>query len=537
VAEANARKWSSIGQIGEGFANKATSLLAQQWQDERDIADETAVLDASTKLKAHAQDLTQQAQEKTGLDAMASQAPITEDFGKFAGTLEAGLKTDRQRLAFARVKANEALGLDINLKRHSYQEQQNYSKDVLKATVETSVNAAIFNALDPPRAGREIQNAVGAIQMLGPKLGLLPDQITAMSSAATSDAHVGIVNRLLAVDKAQAAKAYFEEAKSQINGDALAGVEKALELGTTRGESQKQADTILLAGGTPAEQRAKVREITDPALRDAVQERVEHNIAVTEKQARDGEEDATRQAYAIIDKTGSFSAIPTDLLSRLPGDARPGLRNYARARAKGEPVETDLSIYYGLLQQAGDNPTDFVKVNLLAKRSQLDDSDFKQLAHLQLSIRNDDRAATEKVLSAVMTRSQIFTEGISDAFIVPDTPEANALHRELDRRVEQWQTDTGKPASNEQVQAVMDTLVQQVVLTPATPATGGLWGFGMTPGQAAKIKRGMDLTVDDIPAADRARVEASLRAAQQPVTPDSIVNWYLRAKRKMGGVK
>jgi hypothetical protein len=347
-----------------------------------------------------------------GKDAMPLPEQIAGEYDQVTGAIAMGLGNDRQKLAFAKVKESRGQQLDLTIRKHVYGEMQRYEGQELQSTITNATNNAIANASDPRRVGMELARAVDAIKTHAPRLGLGPEEVAQQVDAVTTKTHVGVIEGLLAQDQTKTAQVYFDETKSAIKGEALARIEKALSVGKTRSEGQKAADAIVAAGGTLTEQREKARAIDDPDVRDNVMQRIEHEDAVKEKVQREAEQATLTNAYGIVDRTKSVDGIPPADVVTL-ANHMPALRAYAIARAKGVPVETDYPTYYGLLSKAGDDPAAFVKENLLTYRAKLDDGEFKQLADIQLRIKNGDRAAADKATSG-LPHARSDREGLAD---------------------------------------------------------------------------------------------------------------------------
>src|SRR5690606_10885673 len=150
------------------------------------------------------------------------------------------------------------------------------------------------------------------------------------------------------------------------------------------------------------------------------------------------------------------------------------MREYARMLAAGTPVETDYPTYYRLLQQAGDDPQAFATANLLQFRHKLGETEFKQLANLQLSIKNGNRQAADKVLEGFRTRGQIFEDTLRlyriDPKADPATDEGRAialLRRMLDQRIDAMQA-SGQKVTNTEIQRTLDELLSQEITIPGS---------------------------------------------------------------------
>lgn len=529
LEEAKAQSSQAMGQFGEGIARFGATSYGNMIAQERQRADEVALLSASSQLSAwenqRIYDPNNGALTVKGKDALPLPEQVNTEFAKVAGDIEAGLSTPEQKAAFQRVKLQRGTQLDLTLRRHVFGEMQTYEAQELQSYLENSVSAAISNATDPRRVGEELDRATTAIKTHAPRLGMGPEQIEKQVTAVATATHEGVINRLLNTDNVTGARVYFEETKDQLKGDALVRVEKALEVGSQRKESQTEADKIIAGGGTITEQRAKARAIEDPEVRDQVMARVEHDFSIKEQADQDALRASMLSAYDTIDKTGGVTKIPAAQWAAFPGEVRSSMRSYAAQRAKGTPIETDLPSYYRLIQMAGDDPTAFVKENLLQYRAKLDDPEFKQLAGLQLSIKSGNTKASEKDLTGFRTRQAVL-ESTLPLYGLPTNPKPGTkeeaaiaqLNRMVDQRVETFQNLTGKQPQNADVQLMVDDILSTTKTEPTS-----WWNFWKSPAQ----KRLIDTTIADVPAQERKQIEESLRRAGRPISDATVLNLYI----------
>lgn len=528
--EANA--WDKVGQVGA----HVSSVFSKMAADEKEASDQTALLKAEVDLgkweNQRLYDPNTGALGVTGEEALPLPEQVGTEFEKVSGDIAATLSNDKQRAAFARVRANHALNLDGTLRVHVEKEITKYRAGVLQATVETATSTAISNALDPRRVGEELQKATDAIATLGPKVGLSKPQLEVATRKAQTAIHSGVIERLLENDNDKGARAYFEETKSQIDGDAIANIEKALDEGTLRGSSQKKADEIVTAGGTLTAQLEKVRAIDDPKLRDAVRERVEHEANINERAKQDAEEKASGDAFNIIDKTHNIASIPPAMWANFSGSTKSSLRSYAEHLVKGVPVETDDQTFYALMEQAGTDPKTFLTQNLLDYRGKLSDGDFQQLTGLKLSLRNGDRNASEKALGGFRTKSEIIDNTLTQYGIDPKdkamAPAVAQLQRMLDQRIETAQAN-GQKVTNVEIQQTVDELLSQGETVP------GSWLALVRPftyDLAEKKKKLIEMQPGDIPAATRKDIETRLRAKGRPISDATVLATYIEMSIK-----
>lgn len=539
---------ANVGEAIAGFGGVVARIGAERYgqikQEERDHADSVALLEADRRLSewesSTLYDPTNGALARRGKNALTLPEEIGDGFTKLAGEIEAGLSTDRQRVAFQRVKQQRATSIDLQVKRHVFGEMQRYESEELQGYVANKQSSAIAKALDPKSAMADLADATARIAEHAPRLGFGPEAVKKQIEAVTSGTHVGIIGRLLERDMDGAARAYFEETRSQIAGDAMARVEKAIEEGTLRGNSQKQADAIVTAGGTMKEQLEKVRAIEDPKLQDAVRERVEHAAIIRDREERETKEAAGTSIYNAIERGASLGAIERmPAWQLLSGGERSAASGYLRTRLKGVAVETDWSRYAALMEEAADDPAAFATRNLLADRAKLGDTEFKQLTDLKANIKAGNRKAANADIDAFATKNEMLEDALVlygvDPKAKPNTDEGRAiakLRQMLDRRVEAMSSLTGKKPTNEDVRMTLDSL-----LSVSTQTTGSWWNAlpGGQPGPFTTINKPLiRSTIADVPASERPAIEEALRKAKLPVSDTTVFDLWLETKMRQG---
>jgi hypothetical protein len=535
--QAAAQRAEALAGLGGTVAQVGSHLLDLQAQ-ERERADDVALLEAKNYLKRWQIDRLYNPEKgaltQKGKAALPLPEQIDTEFTELTGEIEKGLNP-RQLAKWQAVKGDAGVNLHAEIQRHVFGQMQAYEGEELQSRIVNGTNLAIANAMDPRRVGVELAGVIDDVKKSAPRLGLGPEQVQAQVEKITSATHVGVIERLLTNEQTKAAQIYFDETKGQISGDAMARVEKALEEGSLRKESQTKADAIIAKGGTLTEQRAAVKDIDDPKLRDAVQDRIEHEAIIKDRQDREAEEATLTSAYNTVDQSHDVRSIPPATWAGLQGSAKSALRSYAEHLAKGVPVETDLPTYYALMQQAASEPETFLSQNLLNYKAKLDEVEFKQLAGLQLSIRSGDRNKADKDLAGFLTHKQILDNTLAQYSIPTEESKQSAaqksavaqLQRMLDRRVEAAQS-RGQKVTNVEIQQTLDDLLSQGETVPGS--WWNIWPGGKSVSDSTK--RLIDLTPADIPADVRQRIETRLRARNRPVSDATVLDVYLEMQVK-----
>lgn len=539
VEEARAQKFGALANLGATGARIGASLYERIKAEEQQNADNTALLKASNKLaewKAkRLYDPKDGAFAQKGEAAQPLPEQLRGEFDTLTGDISKEL-TPTQRAAFDKMRAQEWQQTDLQVRRHVYEQMQAFKAGELESNIANHVNAAQQAYLDPKMVGIELQKAVDAIDANGPALGMGAEQLEAKKRAIRSETHVGVIGNLLGQEKTEAAKVYFEGVKSQIDGKVLDDVTKALDVGTDKKEAQKQFDAIRAQGGTWAEMRAAARKLEDPDQRDMVENYIDHEQSIAERDERETHKTMLRGAFDLIDAGKGTKGIPPQVWAQMDPDERRSAQIYAQAKAEGIPIKTDQTVFYKWMQMATNDPAAFIKGNILADRSHLSDSDLQQLAGLQVSLSNGDRVAAGKLLNDYRTPSQIVTQALTSARIDPSPdptkePEKAAAVANLNRMVAErylaLKESTGKEPSTADIQAITDDILQQQIEVP-----GSIFNWWKpTP------KRLLETTIDDIPENEVERVRAFLKSKGLATTDDNVLGYWIDAKARMRGKK
>ena len=154
---------------------------------------------------------------------------------------------------------------------------------------------------------------------------------------------------------------------------------------------------------------AAVANIADPHLR----QHVEANVRLqTQRQIAaftDAQRQAKAQAKQVIDQGGDLSTIPAKLMLQIDTPGRRALQDYAVAH--GNPA-TDPATYYGLKNQALDDPAGFQAVDIANHMARLKPSDYADLQQLQTSLKNNQPPADLPLQQAYKANTDRMLQGM-----------------------------------------------------------------------------------------------------------------------------
>ncbi len=159
--------------------------------------------------------------------------------------------------------------------------------------------------------------------------GRSPEWVKEQVGDAQSKTHAAVVQRMLANGQDQAASEYYKSIKDQIGGGEVTQVEKALEEGTLRGQSQRESDKIVAGSNNLTSALDQARKIEDPKLRDETTSRVKDFYTTKRMAENESKEQDYVGATNIIEKTKDFDNVPPGMLTKMSPAERTSLRNYA----------------------------------------------------------------------------------------------------------------------------------------------------------------------------------------------------------------
>jgi hypothetical protein len=212
---------------------------------------------------------------------------------------------------------------------------ETYDKDVTESFLVNERNTALASYNDENRVQLSVDRQKAALEDFGKRNGWASEKIARLTAENVSRTREGVINRMLANDQDLAASAYYQQHKGDIVGEDAANIEKALEEGSLRGESQRQADQIVKVGNR-ADALAKVRQIKDPKVRDEVESRVNRYFSEMREIKNENQNDLYLRATNILDAHPGVYNARSVISPHIWSQLDLGQRNALEHRAKGD---------------------------------------------------------------------------------------------------------------------------------------------------------------------------------------------------------
>lgn len=514
----------TFGAIGD-----STVRVSDVFQEAKKAADEVNVRDADLEASQLQTNLEIQIKQMRGKNAAEAPDFLNENWTKGVSDISKKLSSEEQRIAFERMAQARYLQLDKDSKFHMSSEFQKYDDEQTSAYVQNARNRAVVNFQDDESIAVSLLQQESEIQAHGDRHGVSPDVLKKNIDTARSATHSDVINRYLNTSNDLGAKNYYDRVKSQIVPEDAQKIEKLLEEGSFRGESQRKADLIFAKNKESMVSAIdSAKQIEDPKLRDEVTSRIKDMFSIKNAAEKEDIENLHKRATDVIDATGDWQQIPMADWSRFSLSERSSLKTYSKAKKEGTQPETNWNEYYNLKTMASSPSlrSKFMKENLMTYRSEMANTEFKELIDLQTGLRNGDDK-TLKLLDGYRTDNQIVNDALESAGFdtgskasQKERERVNKFRRLVDEQVIELQKSTGKKATNEDIQMVVDNLMVQGVTKK-----GIFWDtkkrvFETDDGEQIEIE------IKDIPKSERVKIQEALMRRGMPVTDQNIINLY-----------
>lgn len=415
---------------------------------------------------------------------------------------------------------------------HRSNQQTTWEKSVLATTIAEGTQFAIDNTGADAASNALVAEGVGVAGGAAYRAAMKEtgdaDVAASAREKAVSEAHKAVVASLLARDMAPAAEAYLAQHRDDIDGDVRVEIEKAVQDGVVRGESQRIADefetrfNLGTAGGASAALNA-IKGIENPTVRDEVEKRILSRTNQL-KALKGMQDDALQeQAWATADAVRrgeqTIDAL-TPAMRRAVGTSVTSLMNYASGQ---EEPTTDWEVFHKLMEMPAKDlaAPDF---DLWQHRDQLADSQWTAVTNLRRSYR--DALANGEEPKVQTYTQQVATAvdrlGLTGGKKAEDRGAFERLaYTELDNETKRL----GRDLTFAERQAVIDSLTVEVVSEKS-------WWFNSN-----KTLEALQRTVTD-PSQTLGDVGENLligdKVALDPTIPVLAIDDIARALRRTG---
>lgn len=507
--------------------NQVIGAGQQLVEQEKKKADDVAATDAYAKTVALKNKLfwdpTDGAMTKSGKDAFGVVDEYGQKFKDGTDEIANGLSNDAQKAMYSQIQTREGNDLNDILQRHVFTESKKFQDDTVKAGVTAAQDDAVSNYQNPGKIADNIDLQKTIIMKNAAMNGWSPEQAQVAVEQAQSGTHRQVLERILANGDDEVASQYYKTIKDQMIGTDSIAVEKALDEGSIRGESQRTVNDMEARGLDFKSQIAEAKQISDPKLQDKVIERVKINQSLDDQARRDSDEKIALTAANLIDKGGSFDDLPPAQAAQLSPAMRTSLQRYSQDTIEGKFVATDPQVYYQLRTMLEDpaQRAKAIQYNLLQNVNDIEGGQLKSLMDLQAGLKNKN-AATTKQLDGFQTDRDVVNGVLREANIPTKSGKnvslpAAQFYEQVDKAVIAQEQKTGKKANNDDLRKISTDLMTKVITDRGTFWDTTKRKFELQPGENFEI---------DVPPTEAAKIKTKLQLRGIQPTDDNVMKIY-----------
>lgn len=269
----------------------------------------------------------------------------------------------------------------------------------------------------------------------------------------------------------------------------------------------------------------------DDAQRRATQHQLDINLSASKRQI----EIAKLNLELAVDQwmttggangTAATQRPPPEIWNQLHYEKQKSIDATLAHNAKGQDVVTDQQAWYEIQKGlSSDDPVErgkWASAPLWEYKSKLSNSDFQELAKMQGIVRKGD---PEKQMTHVRGINQMVDDALLNLKIdstpkpgSTDAEKAAKFRRAVQDQISAIERDSGKKATIEQQQKVIDSMAIEVVTRKGTFRDS--------------TKNRYEMTIKDVPDAEKAKITEALKRAGTPVTDDIIIELFARKNAK-----
>ena len=337
IAQAQIQQGQAMSQLGD----QAWQIATQQ----RDKHDQAVLKDQDNNLQNYIRDQLDvdgaflSLKGKNALSAKGNVEKLIQDYYKtLSKDIEPRILEQWKTVANQRI--NSALG---RIDTHSRRETDVYYSNVSDSRISGALYDAVTNYENEADRAKYIQFGINEVdQKIERQLGISPNTQDEDEKATiekfrldfTSQAHSGIVEKLLADDRYDAAEQYYMANKSGIKADARLALEKAIESNTREGQVR---DHVMEIWNTPGlsdtEQIEKAEKITDASLAALVVADLQSKQTYRDKEDNQSAKDADDDAQGLVTDGGitSLDQIPKDIYNQMSEAKKAELKLFFRS--------------------------------------------------------------------------------------------------------------------------------------------------------------------------------------------------------------
>lgn len=402
--------------------------------------------------------------QKKGQNAFGFSQEIDKEFERKRAEIESKL-SGRAREYFTRDAQQVKMSIDDTVSKYMAGETQRFYDETYKNYILSEKNVAANSYGDINKINQSLNNIESRMSEYLNTQGIKPgtEAYNMKVLEVKSTVHADVIDRMLADGNGKTALGYLEANKNQMTQKDYEDAKKGVEIEVIRSSSQSLVDDFMRKGYD--EERAyQEAEKLNPKLREETEQR----IALQYNRQKQAEYERSKNLfeYAVgkFDQSGTFDAIPANILKSMKPEHRLALDAY-RDR---NPYLDDTKRYYELEREASDPATrnKFKNRDLLVELPKLNKEHFNKLLTQQKDLLGGGEGAGKaaKELDGIFSDNQALANVYETAGKNPKGDDFAQYLKQANEMVMIEQKKKGAKLNNFELQQVGEKLLKEKII-------------------------------------------------------------------------
>ncbi len=478
--------------------------------------DETRANDALTQYNQGMRDLMHNPEtgylNQKGENAYRNFSTTNEQIESLRQQLADDLDNDRQRDLFLRTSQKQTDSYLDSASRHASSERQVWLKATQEASVEDTIEDAAANYTQPDIVRNNMIKGEMTLQEMASDEGWSKEVLNERLDDYRSNAHISVMNRMVANNDYESAQAWFSNNKDAIDGTKHAEIESRLNDGVINNQARRNVEAIY-DSNTPINTLTK--EARDSTDNTQLADEMVRRLKIMRDEDLEAEKAIQNESYElggfiIIDQGGSTDDIPRSAWENMTTQQKVSLKTL---ESKSENRTTDIATWNAINQMAIEDPKQFSELPLLNFASNLSLSDFQEFGKLQRKYKDQD----QQTISSVQSLGTKANNALKAVNIDIDEDRGQKFMRAFQQQVSRFEQATGERIQPNEVDKIIDTLLIE----------GEIEGRFVDPDKRFfEVEAGEVFFIEDIPESELKLIDAALDKAGKPKTNENRVLLY-----------
>lgn len=215
---------------------------------------------------------------RKGNQAFTIDQDAYDQYGATVADIRSQLTNDRQRAVYDKHVLNQWDAIDSQVQPYIAAQRQKFDKEGVDAGLLGAKNAAIQSPLNPVVVEQSVSQSKAIAESYAHRLGMPDEAVKAAGADAASDVHLSVIQSMLSQpnvpDRDRMAAAYFDTHKSELIGKDRLDADRLTKASSIEGDVLRTTDKIVGTTQTEGDAYAEAAKITDPAIREKVENRI-----------------------------------------------------------------------------------------------------------------------------------------------------------------------------------------------------------------------------------------------------------------------